>query len=312
MKTKLFRLTVIALMGALLLGAAGTTLPVIADAASSSTNSDAKVPCHGGPGGGLDQALENGTITQAEYDAIKALQVKMEELKDDYTGLSQEERRAAMEEDRKEILGQMLSAGTITQEVYDKLMKGPVGRPAGDRMGGLDQALENGKITQAEYDALKALREKMEELKDNYTDLSQEERRTAMEEDRKEILGQMLSAGTITQEVYDKLITDPMGSPAGLKGDRMGGLDQALENGKITQAEYNAMKAVQEKMAELKDDYSNLSREERRSAMEKARTEILDKMLTDGTISQELYDKLIDVPQPGTGFGGGRGERQAR
>ncbi len=222
LKNKLFQLGAIAVMGALLLGAAGIAVPAMADSDGTSVQSDKDMPHRGGPGGGLDQALENGKITQAEYDAMKALQ------------------------------------------------------------------------------------EKMDELKDNYSDLSREERQTAMEEDRKEILDQMLSAGTITQELYDKLAAHPLGGPAGPGPDRRGGLDQALENGKITQAEYDAMKAVQENMAQLREDYSNLSGEERHTAMEKARTEILDKMLADGTITQELYDKLIAGPEQGTGFGGSK------
>jgi len=98
---------------------------------------------------------------------------------------------------------------------------------------------------------------------------------------------------------------------AGHRGGMMGaGLDQALENGKISQEQYDGMKAVQEKMAELKGDFADLAPEARHAAMKEARTEILDGLLADGTISQDIYDKMIAGPADKgfdgkkTGFGG--------
>ncbi len=162
----------------------------------------------------------------------------------------------------------------------------------------MDQALENGKITQAEYDAMKAIQEKMAELKDDMADLSAEERQAAMKEAREEALDELLADGTITRETYDKMIAAPVGmGKGGNRGGMSGaGLDQALENGKITQAEYDAMKAIQEKMAELKDDMADLSAEERQAAMKEAREEALDELLADGTITQEIYDRMIAAP----------------
>ncbi len=98
----------------------------------------------------------------------------------------------------------------------------------------------------------------------------------------------------------------------GPRGEMPGmGLDKALENGDITQAEYDAMKAIQEKMAELKDDFADLSAEERQAAMKEVQEEVLDELLADGTITQEIYDKMIAGPDKrpncaeGKGFSGG-------
>ncbi len=136
-----------------------------------------------------------------------------------------------------------------------------------------------------------------------------------MKEAREGILDELLADGTISQEIYDKMIAGPTGmGMGGPRGDMHGaGLDQALENGDITQAEYDAMKAIQEKMAELKDDFTDLSGEERQVAMKEAREGILDELLADGTISQEIYDKMIAGPDNRSfaggkgGFGGGNG-----
>ncbi|KUG02529.1 hypothetical protein ASZ90_020161 [hydrocarbon metagenome] len=218
LKSKYFKSGAVAVVVALLLGIAGIALPAVADSGNSTANKAFPGMHRGGAGAGLDQALEKADITQAEYDAMKAIQEKMGELKDDLADLSAEERQTAMKETREEVLDELLAAGTITQEVYDKMMAAQAGMgKGGPRSGlhgaGLDQALEKADITQTEYDALKAIQEKMGELKDDLADLSAEERQAAMKETREEVLDELLAAGTITQEVYDKMMAAPDDRP---------------------------------------------------------------------------------------------------
>ena len=129
LKSKYFKSGAVVVMAALLLGIAGIALPAMADSDTSTANKAFPGMHRGGVEAGLDQALEKGDITQAEYDAMKAIQEKIAELKDDLADLSAEERQAAMKETREEVLDELLAAGTITQEVYDKMMAAPGDRP---------------------------------------------------------------------------------------------------------------------------------------------------------------------------------------
>jgi len=91
----------------------------------------------------------------------------------------------------------------------------------------LKAMVENGRITQADYDARVALQEKMEQYRDKLTDLSASERQTKMKEYRAQALKELLSAGTITQTQYDQLSAagpcGRLGNGSGGKGPGMGG-----------------------------------------------------------------------------------------
>lgn len=208
LRSKGWKLAAIVLAAVFIAGVAGIAWPVLAETAGTAPDKIMPPGHHGGAGDGLDKALENGDITQAQYDAMTALRERTTELKDQLADLSPEERHTAMKEARAEVLQELLDEGTISQELYDELSSG---KSMGIEPRGFQAhtdcqpAPERKEMSQAEYNAMKVLREKMAGLKDELADLTGEERQTAMKEAQEEILQELLDDGTITQEIYDNM-----------------------------------------------------------------------------------------------------------
>lgn len=114
----------------------------------------------------------------------------------------------------------------------------------------LETRLENGEITQEEYDAMKADFEARHEKGDFHDhkggkleamldagEITQEvyDALTAEKGPNDEKLDEMLAAGKISQEAYDKIKTR--------KGDRGASPEEKLAAGEITQEEYDSIKA---------------------------------------------------------------------
>ncbi|MGE5391430.1 MAG: hypothetical protein ACM3PE_10255 [Deltaproteobacteria bacterium] len=81
-------------------------------------------------------------------------------------------------------------------------------------------------------------------------------------------------------------------------------LKALVESGKLTQADYDARVALQEKMEQYRDKLADLSGAERQTKMNEYRVQALQELLKAGTITQAQYDQMSSAPGPG-----GRGSR---
>jgi len=124
-----------------------------------------------------------------------------------------------------------------------------------------------------------------------------------MKEQQEARLKELLDNGKIDQEKYDKLMSrefkpGEFGKVRGIRGaDRGAGLEKKLENGTISQEQYDAIMAVhdavKDKIADLKDELKDMDPADRQDKITEVRKAALQELLDNGTISQEMYDKMI-------------------
>jgi polyhydroxyalkanoate synthesis regulator phasin len=96
-----------------------------------------------------------------------------------------------------DVLAELVSAGTLTQEQADAITEGTPGkgnmmaRPAGEMKNPLSELVTAGTITQDELDAIQESMKTARESKKSMTD----------------VLAELVSAGTLTQEQADAVST---------------------------------------------------------------------------------------------------------
>lgn len=131
---------------------------------------------------------------------------------------------------------ELLGAGVITQNTYDKIkvfldenMQKPTARP--DRWNTLENLLQAGIITQTEYDALKAA-------------LANPEKRTEElgKADQSNPYSRFVTDGIISEETA-AAIMEYLKANRPQKAERVDMLSKMLESGVITQEEYDDIKA---------------------------------------------------------------------
>lgn len=294
MKTKpRFKLGVMMLLGAVLLGSSLYLIqPAIAGTSDNTTAAtETKTGAHlrgtGGFGAGLrggnclDAVAELAGKTTDDLKAELKAGKSIADLLKEYS-IDQDQLKAKLQEEREAKLQEMLTNGKITQEQYDQI--------------------------QQKEEIASAIQEKMAAYQEEIDQLDASQRPARVQEIRKQILQDLLSDGTITQEQYDSMISKP--DVQGKFKDRLSKanpgqmLDQMLKNGKISQADYDAFKALEAKMAQEQDQWQNLTPAERRTKMQELRTQTLKELLDAGTITQDQYDQMSAPRQ----FHGRQGE----
>ncbi len=90
-----------------------------------------------------------------------------------------------------------------------------------------------------------------------------------------------------------------------MQANRDARLKTMVESGRITQADYDARVALQNKMEQNRDKLTDLSASERQAKMKEYRTQSLKELLDAGTITQAQYDQISAA---GPGGKGGRGQ----
>ncbi|WP_242848961.1 SHOCT domain-containing protein [Syntrophomonas palmitatica] len=91
----------------------------------------------------LQEMLDSGKITQEQFVQMKkretvqeAIRAKIQAVQNDISSLSQEERASKMQELRKAALQELLDNGTITQDEYDKMIASQGPKNGQGKMGG--------------------------------------------------------------------------------------------------------------------------------------------------------------------------------
>jgi len=147
--------------------------------------------------------------------------------------------------------------------------------------------------------------------------ISQEELQEKIKEKRDAKLKELLESGKIDQEKYDELIAKEviprefwrMGSAKGFS--RGSNLQKLLEDGTKSQEQYDAihdaLTEVREKIAALKDELKDMDQEARCEKTSEVKKEALQKLLDEGIISQEMYDRMISGIGQGFKYNSGPG-----
>jgi hypothetical protein len=177
---------------------------------------------------------DDGQTGQEKQDGLLArvaqiLNIDVQKLKDAFKQALTEIRT----EKQNTRLQQLVENGTLTQAQADQLKAWLDSRPDIPGIGprNLGQALKDGKITQAQYDAYKAwLAAK--------PDVPLPEKQAGPEAG----LQKLVENGTLTQAQADQLKAW-LDSRPDIPGIGPKNLDQALKDGKITQEQYDALKA---------------------------------------------------------------------
>jgi hypothetical protein len=197
------------LLGFLALGIAFCAIPAIAASGNSNQqDGNANGSQMRGPGAGmrgfggpnLDTVAE---LTGKTVDELKASLQAGTKLCDILTaaGVDQTALQAKMQEQKNNRLQEMLNSGKITQAQYDKM--------------------QNRQTVQA------ALKAKIEAAKDELSALDREQRFNKIQELREAALQELLDNGTITQEEYDDMITNQ--GPKNGTGAKMGGKGRGMD-----------------------------------------------------------------------------------
>jgi len=193
-----------------------------------------------------------------------------------YEGMTDEERAAAMQADLKAALDQKVADGELTQEQADRMLERFSSNPGGGRgfKGG------KGLLSQLGIDPSK------------YEGMTDDERTAAMQADVKAALDAKVASGELTQEQADKILECFTANPDGgmcFGSGRDGGLKSLLPD---------------------PSKYDGMTDEERAAAMQADLKAALDQKVTDGTMTQEQADKMLERftanPDGGMGFRGGR------
>ena len=179
---------------------------------------------------------DDGQNTQPKPDGLLArvaqiLNIDVQKLKDAFQQALAEMRT----ERQNEGLQNLIDNGKLTQEQADQLKAWLDSRPADiPRVGpqGLDQLLKDGKITQEQYDAYQVwLKAK--------PDVPLPERPGPGERNPEERLQQLVENGKLTQEQADQLKAWLDSRPdVPMAGPQM--MEKLLQDGKITQEQYDA------------------------------------------------------------------------
>ena len=90
-----------------------------------------------------------------------------------------------------------------------------------------------------------------------------------------------------------------------MQANRDARMKAMVESGRITQPDYDARVALQNKMEQYRDTLTDLSASERQSKIQEYRTQSLKELLSAGTITQAQYDQMSAA---GPGGKGGRGQ----
>ena len=183
----------------------------------------------GQKGKGLENALEEGIITEDELEAIQAYREAnrpdREDLADELDGLTRDEVKAYMEENYprpEDPMAELVDEGIITQDQADALQalkpegagEGVRGFGSRGQRGGNDfsAAVEAGVLTQEEADAIieyrEANRPDMEALADELDGLSRDEVKAYMEENYprpEDPMAELVEAGLIDEEQAEEL-----------------------------------------------------------------------------------------------------------
>lgn len=91
-----------------------------------------------------------------------------------------------------------------------------------------------------------------------------------------------------------------------MQANRDARLKAMVESGRLTQTDYDARVALQNKMEQYRDKLTDLSASERQAEMKEYRTQSLKELLSAGTITQAQYDQM-SAAGPGGKGGCGKG-----
>lgn len=176
----------------------------------------------------LTQAVKDGKITQAQSDLITAKIAEVKALETSLQGKTPAERQAAMKTEMTNLLQWAKDNNLPTQYLMSfgrGGVRGGMGMGMHDPKAMLDQAVKDGKLTQAQEDLIIAKQAEVKTFTDTLKDKNQADRQTAMQTEMTAV-----KAWATTNNIPEQYIL-PFGGGMMHGGGMRGGMGHGMRGG---------------------------------------------------------------------------------